>query len=73
VLDQPEDAVDKAKSQYKDVIVGGDIWMVLEEIMTYMRNPLKYHNQRVKLPRVSLLGGAYFSNLFVLCHEPFVV
>ena len=51
---QPEDAADKAKSQYKDVIVGGDVWMVLEEIMTYMRDPMKYHNERVKLPRVPL-------------------
>lgn len=49
---QPEDAADKAKSQYKDVVVGGDVWMVLEEIMTYMRNPLKFYNQKVKLPRV---------------------
>ncbi|KAG0583886.1 hypothetical protein KC19_3G168900 [Ceratodon purpureus] len=53
----PEDAADKAKSQYKDVVVGGDVWMVLEEIMTYMRNPLKYYNQKVKLPRGILISG----------------
>lgn len=53
----PEDAADKAKSQYKDVVVGGDVWMVLEEVMSYMRNPLKYHNQKVKLPRGILISG----------------
>lgn len=49
---QPEVAADKAKTQYKDVIVGGDVWVVLDEIMTYMRDPLKYHSKKVKLPRV---------------------
>jgi cell division protease FtsH len=54
VQTQPEEAADKARSEYKDVVVGGDVWMVLEEIMMYMRNPMKYHNKRVKLPRVLL-------------------
>ncbi|KAG6543383.1 hypothetical protein Mapa_015297 [Marchantia paleacea] len=53
----PEDAADKAKSQYKDVIVGGDIWQVIDEIMIYMRNPMKYYDKRVKLPRGILISG----------------
>lgn len=27
---QPEDAADKAKSQYKDVVVGGHVWQVID-------------------------------------------
>ncbi|CAM6084023.1 unnamed protein product [Calypogeia fissa] len=53
----PEDAADKARSQYKDVVVGGDVWQVIDEIMTYMRNPMKYHSRRVKLPRGILISG----------------
>lgn len=61
---KPEDAADKAKSQYKDVIVGGDIWQVIDEIMIYMRNPLKYFDKRVKLPRVSFLQNCCLCNHF---------
>ncbi|KAL3692806.1 hypothetical protein R1sor_006457 [Riccia sorocarpa] len=53
----PEEAADKARSQYKDVIVGGDIWQVIDEIMTYMQNPMKYYNRDVKLPRGILISG----------------
>lgn len=68
---QPEDAADKAKSQYKDVIVGGDVWMIIEEIMTYMRDPMKYHSKRVKLPRVPLFLHTLNSLFFLLafCSE----
>ncbi|KAJ7563243.1 hypothetical protein O6H91_03G102400 [Diphasiastrum complanatum] len=53
----PEDSEDKARSQYKDVVVGGDVWLVLEEIMIYMRDPMKYHSKEVRLPRGILISG----------------
>ncbi|KAL2635062.1 hypothetical protein R1flu_006541 [Riccia fluitans] len=53
----PEEAADKARSQYKDVVVGGDIWQVIDEIMIYMRNPMKYYSRDVKLPRGILISG----------------
>lgn len=39
--------------------------MVLEEVMTYMRNPLKYYNQKVKLPRVLVLSSNYIDVLLL--------
>ncbi|KAH6557468.1 hypothetical protein KP509_1Z112600 [Ceratopteris richardii] len=49
----PEDAAQKAKSEYRDVIVGDKIWKVLEEIMCYMREPMRYLDKGILLPRVS--------------------
>eukprot|EP00850_Spirogloea_muscicola_P012818 SM000084S23154 [mRNA] locus=s84:534523:540569:+ [translate_table: standard] len=52
----PQDA-EKTPTQYSDVVVGGDVWQVLEEIMTYMRDPMKYHSRGAKLPRGILISG----------------
>ncbi|KAI5060331.1 hypothetical protein GOP47_0024751 [Adiantum capillus-veneris] len=53
----PEDAAQKAKSEYKDVIVGDKIWKVLEEIMGYMREPMRYYSKGIVLPRGILISG----------------
>ena len=50
---QPEDAAQKAKSEYKDVVIGENVWRTLEEIMGYMREPMRYYDRGMRLPRVS--------------------
>eukprot|EP00250_Pteridium_aquilinum_P014757 c22183_g1_i1 orf=676-3876(-) len=53
----PEDASEKAKSEYKDVIIGDKVWKVLEEIMGYMREPMRYYGKGLFLPRGVLISG----------------
>ena len=57
-LIQPGDAEDVARTGYGDVVMGPEVWQVLEEVLTYMRDPMQYYGKRVKLPRVRglLLG-----------------
>ncbi|CAN1263186.1 ATP-dependent zinc metalloprotease FTSH 12, chloroplastic [Linum perenne] len=45
------------KSKYKDVVLGGDVWDLLDEIMIYMRNPMQYYEKRVKFVRGILMSG----------------
>lgn len=55
---EEEGGVAPERSAYSDVVMGDEIWQTLEEIMTYMRDPMKYYDQGVLLPRVS--GGLLF-------------
>lgn len=53
----PGEAEDGAASGYSDVVLGGDVWDLLNEIMIYMKNPLRYYKKRVKIPRGILISG----------------
>ncbi|KAI3755978.1 hypothetical protein L1987_55789 [Smallanthus sonchifolius] len=53
----PVREVDETKSMYKDVVLGGDVWDLLDEIMIYMRNPMQYYEKEVKFVRGVLLSG----------------
>lgn len=37
---------------YKEVVLGGDVWDLLDELMIYMRNPMQYYEKEVKFVRV---------------------
>ncbi|CAI5952054.1 unnamed protein product [Closterium sp. NIES-64] len=51
-LPQPEDVHREGqRSAYDDVVMADDIWEVLEEVMAYMRDPMAFHSQGIKLPR----------------------
>ncbi|XP_058072088.1 ATP-dependent zinc metalloprotease FTSH 12, chloroplastic isoform X2 [Magnolia sinica] len=45
------------KSMYKEVILGGDVWDLLDELMIYMGNPLQYYEKQVQFVRGVLLSG----------------
>ncbi|KAJ9164490.1 hypothetical protein P3X46_024062 [Hevea brasiliensis] len=47
----------ETKSMYKEVILGGDVWDLLDEIMIYMGNPMQYYEKGVKFVRGVLLSG----------------
>lgn len=53
----PDEAEDGAASGYSDVVLGGDAWDLIDEIMIYMKNPLKYYKKRAKFPRGILISG----------------
>ncbi|KAI3703154.1 hypothetical protein L6452_28910 [Arctium lappa] len=53
----PVRQVDETKSMYKDVVLGGDVWDLLDELMIYMRNPMQYYEKEVKFVRGVLLSG----------------
>ncbi|XAR57608.1 hypothetical protein NMG60_11025806 [Bertholletia excelsa] len=53
----PVGEVDETKSMYKEVVLGGDVWDLLDEIMIYMRNPMQYYEKGVKFVRGVLLSG----------------
>ncbi|KAI3804695.1 hypothetical protein L1987_26433 [Smallanthus sonchifolius] len=53
----PVREVDETKSMYKDVVLGGDVWDLLDEIMIYMQNPMQYYEKEVKFVRGVLLSG----------------
>lgn len=36
----------------KDVVLGGDVWDLLDELMIYMGNPMQYYEKDVKFVRV---------------------
>ncbi|KAJ4977147.1 hypothetical protein NE237_002253 [Protea cynaroides] len=50
------DAVE-TKSMYKEVVLGGDVWDLLDELMIYMRNPMQYYERQVQFVRGVLLSG----------------
>ncbi|XP_074296208.1 ATP-dependent zinc metalloprotease FTSH 12, chloroplastic-like isoform X2 [Silene latifolia] len=47
----------ETKSMYKEVILGGDVWDLLDEIMIYMSNPMQFYEKRVQFVRGVLLSG----------------
>ncbi|EPS74203.1 hypothetical protein M569_00544, partial [Genlisea aurea] len=53
----PVDEVGETKSMYSDVVLGGDVWDLLDELMIYMRNPMQYYEKEVKFVRGVLLSG----------------
>ena len=62
---QPIGEVGETKSMHKEVVLGGDVWDLLDELMIYMGNPMQYYERGVKFVRVS------FSFLFFLFFFPF--
>ncbi|GFQ08519.1 ATP-dependent zinc metalloprotease ftsh 12 chloroplastic [Phtheirospermum japonicum] len=53
----PVGEVGETKSMYKDVVLGGDVWDLLDEVMIYMGNPMQYYEKDVKFVRGVLLSG----------------
>uniref|UniRef100_A0A2P2L764 ATP-dependent zinc metalloprotease FTSH 12ic n=1 Tax=Rhizophora mucronata TaxID=61149 RepID=A0A2P2L764_RHIMU len=53
----PVGDVGDTKSMYKEVVLGGDVWDLLDEIMIYMGNPMQYYEKGVKFVRGILLSG----------------
>ncbi|CAI9787839.1 unnamed protein product [Fraxinus pennsylvanica] len=53
----PVGEVGETKSMYKDVVLGGDVWDLLDELMIYMGNPMQYYEKAVKFVRGVLLSG----------------
>ncbi|KAJ0982359.1 hypothetical protein J5N97_010614 [Dioscorea zingiberensis] len=53
----PEENTEEAKSMLKEVILGGDVWDLLDEIMIYMNNPMQYYEKQVQFVRGILLSG----------------
>lgn len=53
VLIQPVGDVGKTKSMYKEVVLGGDVWDLLDELMIYMGNPMQYYERGVQFVRVT--------------------
>ncbi|CAL1409381.1 unnamed protein product [Linum trigynum] len=49
--------VSETRSKYKEVVLGGDVWDLLDEIMIYMGNPMQYYEKGVKFVRGILLSG----------------
>lgn len=54
---------------YKEIVLGGDVWDLLDELMIYMGNPMQYYEKGVKFVRVNLTilsilaKTIYYSNL----------
>lgn len=53
----PVGDVGETKTMYKEVVLGGDVWDLLDEIMIYMGNPMQYYERGVKFVRGVLLSG----------------
>ncbi|KAK4746081.1 hypothetical protein SAY87_012393 [Trapa incisa] len=53
----PVGDVGETKSMYKEVVLGGDTWDLLDELMIYMNNPMQYYEKGVKFVRGVLLSG----------------
>ncbi|GMN53747.1 hypothetical protein TIFTF001_022881 [Ficus carica] len=53
----PVGDVGETKSMYKEVILGGDVWDLLDELMIYMGNPMQYYERGVQFVRGVLLSG----------------
>ncbi|KAK8318035.1 hypothetical protein V6Z12_A13G148900 [Gossypium hirsutum] len=47
----------ETKSMYKEVVLGGDVWDLLDELMIYMGNPMQYYEKGVQFVRGVLLSG----------------
>ncbi|CAA2974678.1 ATP-dependent zinc metalloprotease FTSH 12, chloroplastic [Olea europaea subsp. europaea] len=41
---------------YKDVVLGGDVWDLLDELMIYMGNPMQYYGKDMKFVRDTCEG-----------------
>ncbi|KAH0454294.1 hypothetical protein IEQ34_016218 [Dendrobium chrysotoxum] len=54
---QPVESSEEVKSMYNEVILGGDVWDLLDEIMIYMNNPMQYYEKKVPFVRGLLLSG----------------
>ena len=52
---QPLAEGDVTKRMYKEVIMGGDVWDLVDEIMIYMQNPMQYYDRGVQFVRVIFL------------------
>ncbi|KAL5543723.1 hypothetical protein UlMin_007507 [Ulmus minor] len=53
----PVGDVGETKSMHKEVVLGGDVWDLLDELMIYMGNPMQYYEKGVKFVRGVLLSG----------------
>ncbi|KAJ0256660.1 ATP-dependent zinc metalloprotease FTSH 12 [Hirschfeldia incana] len=53
----PVGDVSETKSMYKEVVLGGDVWDLLDELMIYMGNPMQYYEKDVPFVRGVLLSG----------------
>ncbi|KAL6314477.1 hypothetical protein AAG906_025962 [Vitis piasezkii] len=53
----PVGDVGETKSMYKEVVLGGDVWDLLDELMIYMGNPMQYYERGVPFVRGVLLSG----------------
>ncbi|KAL3377358.1 hypothetical protein AABB24_003657 [Solanum stoloniferum] len=53
----PVGEVGETKSMYKEIVLGGDVWDLLDELMIYMGNPMQYYEKEVKFVRGVLLSG----------------
>ncbi|PHU15062.1 ATP-dependent zinc metalloprotease FTSH 12, chloroplastic [Capsicum chinense] len=53
----PVGEVSETKSMYKEIVLGGDVWDLLDELMIYMGNPMQYYEKDVKFVRGVLLSG----------------
>lgn len=40
---------------HKEVVLGGDVWDLLDELMIYMGNPMQYYERGVQFVRVNFL------------------
>ncbi|XVF78012.1 hypothetical protein PTKIN_Ptkin14bG0093900 [Pterospermum kingtungense] len=56
-LKVPVGDVGETKSMYKEVVLGGDVWDLLDELMIYMKNPMQYYEKGVQFVRGVLLSG----------------
>ncbi|KAM1484232.1 hypothetical protein TB2_035450 [Malus domestica] len=53
----PVGDVGETNSMSKEVVLGGDVWDLLDELMVYMGNPMQYYEREVKFVRGVLLSG----------------
>ncbi|XP_024020237.1 ATP-dependent zinc metalloprotease FTSH 12, chloroplastic [Morus notabilis] len=53
----PVGDVGETKSMRKEVVLGGDVWDLLDELMIYMGNPMQYYERGVQFVRGVLLSG----------------
>lgn len=51
---QPLGSADETQSMYKEVVLGGDVWDLLDELMIYMKNPMQYYEKEVAFVRVTV-------------------
>ncbi|KAJ4705764.1 ATP-dependent zinc metalloprotease FTSH 12, chloroplastic [Melia azedarach] len=53
----PVGNVGETKAMHKEVVLGGDVWDLLDELMIYMGNPMQYYERGVQFVRGVLLSG----------------
>ncbi|TXG71324.1 hypothetical protein EZV62_006259 [Acer yangbiense] len=53
----PVGDVGETKSMHKEVVLRGDVWDLLDELMIYMGNPMQYYERGVQFFRGVLLSG----------------